>query len=93
MDTLIHADIFFFVTTIAVVIVAAIFIVVLIYLIKVLMDLKKITEQVRDEAILVREDLSDLRSNIKREGFKLHSLVDFVAGIFKRKKAPRSKKK
>jgi hypothetical protein len=93
MDTLIHADVFFFITTIAVVVVATALTIALIYLAKVLSDLKKITEQVRDETVLFRGDLSDLRSNIKQEGFKLYQLADFATGLFQRKKPSRSKKK
>lgn len=92
METLIHADIFFFVTTIAVVLVATAFTVVLIYLAKVLSDIKKITAQVHEETILFREDIHDLRSEVKREGFKLRSLLDFFRGFSGGHKNTRSKK-
>ena len=91
MDTLIHADIFFFVTTIAVVIVAAVLTVVLIYLAKVLSNIKKITEQVHEEAVLFREDLRDLRGQVRHEGFKVQRLIDFLNKLAKRKKNSRSK--
>ena len=98
MDTLIHADIFFFVTTIAVVVVGVALTVVLIYLAKILHDVKKITGHVHDETVLFREDIADLRNDIKREGFKLGRLVSFFSDIVKRqvgkswsKRKPRSK--
>ena len=90
-NTLIHADIFFFVTTIAVVIVAVALTVALIYLAKVLNDLKEITRQVREETVLFREDLKDLRGEVRREGFQMKQFADFFIKLFKRKKASRSK--
>jgi len=96
MDTLIHADIFFFVTTIAVVAITLLLIIVLIYLIKVLNRIKSIAEQVRDETILFREDIHDLRDSVKREGFKLKSLFSvvqrFIPFISKQKEKSGSKK-
>jgi hypothetical protein len=91
MDTLIHADIFFFVTTIAVIVVGAALTVALISLVKVLSDVKKITEEVRDETALFREDLRNLRDDARREGFKLKHIVDFMTGWIRRRKPSRSK--
>ena len=85
MDTLIHADIFFFVTTIAVMVVAAAFTVVLIYLVKVLRDVKSITEQVREEAVLFREDVKDLRGEIRKDGFRIERLFAILRAMTKRK--------
>ena len=81
MDTLIHADIFFFVTTIAVIVVTIAFTVALVYLIKVLMDIKEISEQVRQETVLFREDLQGLRSEIKQKGFQVKSFVSFFQNL------------
>jgi hypothetical protein len=91
MDTLIHADIFFFVTTIAVVIVAAALTIALIYLAKVLSDVKEITKQVKEETVLFREDVKGLRGDIQREGFRAERFLMFVKNLFKKTKT-RSKK-
>ncbi len=82
MDTLIHADIFFFVTTIAVVIVTIALTVALIYLAKVLSDIKEITRQVKEETTLFRGDIADLRSDIAREGFRIERFAMFVKNLF-----------
>ncbi|MGC9599081.1 MAG: hypothetical protein ABSE18_01725 [Minisyncoccia bacterium] len=92
MDTLIHADIFFFVTTIAVVIVGAVLAVALICLVKILSDIKKITKQVHEETTLFREDLHDLRTQVRHDGFRLQHFIDFVTRLVHRKKTSRSKK-
>ncbi len=92
MNTLIHADIFFFVTTIVVVIVGAAFTVALVYLAKILSDVKEITRQVKEETVLFRGDIADLRADIKREGFRVERLLMFFRTLFK-KTTSRSKEK
>jgi cell division protein FtsX len=96
MDTLIHADIFFFVTTIAVVVVTLLLAIVLIYLIKVLNRIKDIAEQVREETILFREDIHELRDSVKNETFKLKNLFSivqrFIPFMSKQKEKSNSKK-
>lgn len=91
MATLIHADIFFFVTTIVVVIVGIALTIALIYLAKVLSDVKDITKQVKEETILFRQDIGELRGDIKKEGFRVERFMMFVRNLFKKSK-PRSKK-
>lgn len=91
MDTLMHADIFFFVTTIAVVVVTLLLALVLIYLIKVLNRIKNIAEQVRDETVLFREDIHGLRDSIQREGFKVKHLFNFGYDFFKKRVGKKSK--
>ncbi|MGC9968866.1 MAG: hypothetical protein ABSC29_04035 [Minisyncoccia bacterium] len=91
MDSLIHADIFFFVTTIVVVIVGAALTAVLVYLARVLSDIKKITAQVHEETVLFREDIRGLRQDMQREGFKIARFIDFFKKLLKHKKTSRSK--
>ncbi len=82
MSTLVHADIFFFVTTIAVVVVAAVFTAALVYLVKILRDLKEVTAQVREETVLFREDLKGVRDEIRRDGFTLRGIFSILAKFF-----------
>ena len=91
MDTLIHADIFFFVTTVVVIIVGIALTVALIYLAKALSDIKEITKQVKEETILFREDIGELRGDIKKEGFRIERFMMFLKNLFKKTKT-RSRK-
>jgi len=91
MDTLIHADVFFFVTTVMIVIVGIAFTIALIYLATVLSDIKEISKQVKEETILFREDIGNLRSDIRQEGFRVERFLMFFRNLFKKNK-PRSKK-
>lgn len=88
MNTLVHADIFFFVTTIVVVIVGIALTIALIYLAKVFSDIREITKQVKEETILFRGDIAGLREDVKREGFRLERLMMFFKTLIKRTKSP-----
>jgi hypothetical protein len=95
MNTLIHADIFFFVTTIVVVVIGIALTIALVYLAKVLSDIKIVTQQVKEETILFRDDIAELRGDIKKEGFRAERLFMFFRNIFRRTEAKtkaRSKK-
>jgi hypothetical protein len=93
MDTLIHADIFFFVTTIAVVVIAIIFIIALVYLIVILRRIRDIAAQVHEETVLFREDIHGLRDSVRREGFKWKHLFNFGYDFFKKRVGKKSKEK
>lgn len=91
MNDFIHADIFFVVTTVVVVVVGIILAIALIYLVATLRRIRKIADLVHEEAVLVREDVHDLRDVVRREGFKLKSL--FALGkFFKNVMGEKSKK-
>ena len=84
MSTLIHADVFFFVTTFAVIAVAIALTVALIYLAKALSDIKEITGQLKEETRLFRSDIADLRAGVRKEGFRLEAIFGFLKSIARR---------
>jgi len=84
MDEFLKMDIFFVVATIALAIVAVLLIVALLSVLRILRYVEKISETVSDEAQLMRSDISDLRSSVREEGFKLKHLSKFVQGSAKR---------
>jgi uncharacterized protein YoxC len=85
------ADIFFFVTTIAVIAVTICLIYAAYYLIRILRNVDAISEEVKNESQLVREDIQDLRANIREEGMKVKHFTQFFSGI-SGKRATRAKK-
>jgi xanthine/uracil permease len=93
MNNLIHADIFFFVTTIAVVLIAALVIVVILYIVRILSDVHYISSVVRKETDHLAEDLEEIRDKVKKEGLLL-GFWDFISGLFNsRSRRERSTKK
>jgi hypothetical protein len=81
MDTLIHADIFFFVTTIAVIVVAIAIVVVSFYLVGFLRRARDIAEEFKRETVLLREDVHNARMRVKAGGLRLAHLFDFFRGM------------
>lgn len=67
MNTLVHADIFFFVSTIGFIVLCALGVVVLVYVIGILSRIKKISEKIGDNVEVMseeaREFVQDLRSS------------------------------
>ncbi len=72
MQTLIHADIFFFISSIATVIISIGLIIALIFVILILNNLRQLSETVKNEADHLAEDMDDLRE-------KAHSFSWIIA--------------
>jgi uncharacterized protein YoxC len=81
MNALIHADIFFFITSIAVVLVTALLVTALIYLVRILRDAKSVTGKVKEETELISEDINTLRDKTKKTGIKLKNFLEFFSNL------------
>lgn len=90
MNTLIHADIFFFISTIAIVIITIVLCVVGGYVILIMRDAKYISKKLRHVSDELEEDFENLREHISEGGNKAKYLINFVLnkflGLGKRKK-------
>jgi len=84
-ETFIKADVFFFVTTIAVVLVTIGLVVGMIYLISIMHTIKRISRRAEKTADMVADDIVDLRNTIKEEGLSAKRMLSF----FKRKSKKR----
>jgi hypothetical protein len=93
MATLIHADIFFFVTTVAVVVVGGALTVLIVYLVKVLRNVRDITDAIKEETILVRRDIGDLRNEVRARGARARYAFDWFDRLFGDARKSRSRKK
>lgn len=87
MTEFIKADVFFFVTTVAVVVLTVVAVVFMVYLIGVMRNVRDISELVKAQSNHISDDISELRANIKREGLRFKHLTDFMQKPHKRKKA------
>ncbi|MDO8564999.1 MAG: hypothetical protein Q7R88_03340 [bacterium] len=85
MSELVHADIFFFITTIAVVILTAGLLILGIYVWKIVRDTREIVSRVKDMSAEVEQDFEALRHDIRDEGHKAKLVVDMVLGLLLRK--------
>lgn len=87
MDTLMKADIFFFVTTIVVVVSGTLGIVITLYILPILKNIWEITERIKQETHEIADDIDTFRDSIKEKAGTVGSIVDVVGGLFgKRKK-------
>jgi hypothetical protein len=86
MDTLIHANIFFFISSIALVLVSVGIIIALVYVIRILRNVSAVSEKVKEESGEIIDDLKSLRGTIKQEGFKLKYFGTFFKRLLKIKK-------
>lgn len=84
-QSLIHADIFFFITTVVVIVLAILLIFALVFIIEILRDARDITRKFKKESEEVLGDLHDLREHIKQEGLTIGYMGKFFKRLFKKK--------
>jgi hypothetical protein len=93
MDTsIIKADIFFVVTTISVALVSVGTIIALVYIIRILKDLKALSKKAKDEGEKIIDDVRILREGAESKGAGLASLIYGIFGSFLPKQKSRRKK-
>ena len=94
MQTLVHADIFFFITTIAVILLTIVFVVILVYIVVILKDIRELSRIVRREGAEIAEDVHNIRTEIKDEmRYEARSgtssaaaFLNFIATLFAHRK-------
>jgi len=85
MDTLIKSDLFFFVTTIFVAVMTLIAVVLAVYAVRVMSDIKSISNKVKEESIEFLNDAKVLRKNMLK-GDSIIKIISEIFGWRKRKK-------
>ena len=82
MDSIIKSEIFFFITSIAVIVLSIGAAAVLVYAIRVLRDVDHVAKLVRDESDLIAKDVSQLRESAEKEGVKISRLARLFRKYF-----------
>jgi hypothetical protein len=94
MTDFLKMDIFFVVTTIAVVVISILLVFVLIRVLRILKNIEDISALVEEEGKALREDLAQMRKSVKTEGVRLKHLFGlFGLGATLKKRAGKKKKK
>ncbi|HRH22808.1 MAG TPA: hypothetical protein PLB51_02345 [Candidatus Paceibacterota bacterium] len=91
-DSLIHADIFFFISSIALVIISIGITVLLIYLIGIVRNVREISEKVKGESGELIKDIKDLRIALRQEGIKWRHVADMIRHFFSHKEEKKKHK-
>lgn len=86
MDSLAKSDIFFVVTTFAILLVTIVVIIASVYILNILKDLKYISKKIKDESDNISEDLSDLRQHFKK-GMKFAGFAGLIGNMIKRRRS------
>lgn len=84
MPTFIHADIFFFVATIAVAVVAVLFVILFIYIVQIVARVKRLTEKANAEGDFLFGELHELALRMKMKRFGFVTLYKFIHSIIRR---------
>ncbi|MBP9816464.1 MAG: hypothetical protein KBD05_00300 [Candidatus Pacebacteria bacterium] len=87
MDDFLKMDVFFAVTTVAVLTFTVLVSLVLMRMLSILKSLERIVLLAEKETELVREDLVHLREKVSKEGLKLRHIVGFFGGLGKKRKS------
>lgn len=89
MDEFLKMDIFFVVTTVAVLVVTILLAFVLIRVLRILKNIEDISVMVEAEGEKIREDIAQVRQKVKEEGLRVSHMMDFLGAA----KPKRSRKK
>lgn len=95
MDLVLQTNIFFYITSAAVVVVTVLVCIVLYYLVRILRDVRDMTDRMRRGSEALASDLESLRVSVKEEGMRLRDLAAFFlrrAGIGGQARAARPRK-
>jgi predicted RNase H-related nuclease YkuK (DUF458 family) len=84
-ESLVHADIFFFVSTMALVVISIGIGIALFYAIRILRTVRDIAEKVQEESEQAISDLRKLRHELRDEGMKWKHVADLTRHFFMRK--------
>lgn len=85
MSDFLKMDVFFVVSTVAVVIVAVFVAIALYYVIRILRTTDRISSDIADEAHLIRADIQDVRAGVRAEGFKWKHVSQLGRKLFTRR--------
>ena len=81
-ESLIHADIFFFISTIALILISAAVVITSGYIIRTLADVRHIVSRWKEENEHLIHDVRDFRDTMRGEGVKWKFIADKIASFF-----------
>ena len=94
MESILKADIFFFITSVAVILLVVLLTVILVYLIKIMKDAREVTRKLSEETNAILDDVHRLREFLHSEGDKIKKFTEFLGTIaLARFITPKGKKK
>ena len=92
MNEVVHADIFFFISSLSVVCITIGVLILLYYIIPIARDARAIVAKLRKAGDEVEKDFESLRSTLREEGAKGKTILNLVFGFVTRTLTPAAKK-
>jgi 5-bromo-4-chloroindolyl phosphate hydrolysis protein len=87
MEEILKADIFFFITAVAVVVITIVILIAFYYIIKILRDVRELSDLVKDEGKHIIHDIEEAREDIKKKRKSLGNIISsFMTSKRKSKK-------
>lgn len=80
-----HADVFFFITALAVIVLSVGMAVVLYYVIGIVRDVRAVTEKVRSASNGLEQDFEELRAVLKKQGVRTKTVLELLLSFLMRK--------
>ncbi len=93
MDKLVHADIFFFITTCAIVLLTIILAVAFVYGIFIAKNVNYVVKKIKEESDNISGDIAHARQKIREQGMKVASYVEFFRSLVSFGSAKKAKKR
>ena len=93
MNDILHANIFFFITSVAVVAVTLLALVVLWYVIAILHEVRKVAKRLNAASQTIEEDIAYVRGEVKSHVGKISGFLGATLGSFFASAVPKSKKR
>ncbi len=87
MNTLIHADIFFFISTIGFILVLLGVLIAIIFVVIILRNLAEISRKAKEESFEIIKDIREFRTDARREASYVGTFVKFMLKVFGKKKS------
>ncbi len=84
MDTLIHADIFFVITSVSTVIIAVLIIIAMIFLISILANMRYVSKKLKTESDFLAEELREFRRKIEVSHTRIFPLFRLLQRLVSR---------
>lgn len=91
MQAIVKSDVFFFITTVAVIIVTVLLAMVLVRFFQVLGNVKSISEKANEEVENIKGDFQKVRNHVQDHGLRLVDIINFFKGFTKSKTAKEKK--
>lgn len=84
MDEFLKMDIFFLVTTVAVVVLTILLVVICVRVLRILKNIERISLMVEEEGQNLRTDIAEVRARVRNEALKIAHVLEFLTAGRKR---------